>query len=194
MPDKPITLHQLTTVAYTVPENRVLRAVLARGKFGDVKVWSRHEIPWGRLPGSTNVHKLPIDYVDLIVLDDPKVVSMNIRTDPIFDKGVFVSPISMTLAHGLIWVQQWDQYAQSNKEEVLNQLLWMIARVKVNLNYDRYHFTSTLILAFLVTIDRAITASDKLAFALEIRLLYRQDEMCFDPYDYSAGVSFPLKH
>lgn len=186
MLNQAITLHQLVTEPMIVPDEQALRYVLAQGKFGRIKVWSSHEISWNWKPDDVDSHVLTPTFFDLIVLGDPKLIAVHLVTDSVFFRGVIEAPISMTLTNGLLWVQE----THPDKVEILDRLHWMIARVRVNLKYDRYHFTTVSILALIVIIDRALAAADKSVFAANIEQLFEHESMNFDPYSYSPDMDF----
>lgn len=184
----PITLYQLVTGPLPVPENHVLRTVLARDEFGDVRVWNSHEVSWHWVPGGAHLEVSTGAFFDLVVLGHPKVVAAQLATYKTFDRGLFESSISITLAHGLNWVHQWDQGSRSDKAEVLDLLYWMRENAYRWLSYDRYHFSTASIDTLFSTVDEAIIEKDWPAFVLNIKRLYELEAMRFDPHVSSSGL------
>jgi hypothetical protein len=182
MADRLVSIAQLDRAYLPGSEKSVLRTVLARGHFGDVKVWSSHQMSWVWASNDPDVRSSSGEFIDLIVLGEPKAIATKLVTELAYDKGLFEAPISMTLAQAINWAHQWNQSPGTEKVDLLDQLYWMRERAYQCLHFDRYHFSVLLVEDLIGVIDQAIKAGNWLCFMLNIDRLHDHEEMKFDPY------------
>lgn len=182
MQDRIISMTQLNSDHLFDSGTAVLRTVLARGDFGDVGVWHSQQGTWIR---ELDVHDQGTsvgEFTNLIVLGEPKAIATKMVTELVFDRGVFETPISMTLAHALNWAHHWFAGAfLSEKAEMINRLEGMRKRSFQRLEYDRFHFSCLLINDLLCEIDQTIKRRDWANFVAAVERLDEQDALRLDP-------------
>lgn len=156
--------------------------MVARDDLGDVDVWHSQQGAWIREPSVDGQDVSAGEFINLIVLGEPKAVETKMVIELAFGRGIFEAPISMTLAHGLNWAHHWYAGAfYSEKAEIIDRLNGMRKRSIQRLGYDRFHFSSLVINDLLSAIDEAIERRDWLYFVFNIERLYEQDALRLDP-------------
>ena len=181
-----ITLAQLNSDHLFDSGTKGFRVVLARDDLGDVKVWYSHQGAWSSELGVDGQCASAVDFADLIVLGEPKVVATKMVTELAFGRGVFESPISMTLAHGLNRAHHWDIKECSEKVEMIDRLNGVQKSSFQCLEYDRFHFSSILINDLLSAIDETIRTRDWLNFVEAVERLDAQDALKINPIETSS--------
>jgi hypothetical protein len=153
------------------------RTVLARDDLGDVMIWRSHQ-------ESDVDHEDTSagEFIDLIVLGEPKAVATKMVTELAFGRGVYEKPILMTLAHGLNWTHHWYAEKCPEKAHMLNRLNGIVERSFQHLEHDRLNFSSLLINDLLSAIDQSIKKRNWLDFEANVERLYEQDALKSDPH------------
>ena len=181
-----ITLVQLNNDHLFDSGTKGFRVVLARDDLGDVKVWYSHQGAWSSELGVDGQSTSVVDFADLIVLGEPKGVATKMMTQLAYGRGVFETPISMTLAHALNRAHHWDIAECSEKADMIDRLNGMQKRSIHRLEYDRFHFSSLLVNDLLSAIDETIRTRDWVNFVEAVERLDAQDALNINPNGISS--------
>lgn len=150
MPDKIISLEELSKDKLKHRSDEIMYAIISRGRFGDVMIVQFNS------PAPVVQRNSPApELINLVVTAEPLDVAEKLINDLEFDNDVTESAVIMVLDKGLNWVREWkeDNSAKLEIFDLVNELREISGS---RINQHQHHFAGLPMQKLIQNLNRSI--------------------------------------